>query len=152
MIDWNDDCIFEGNQVVKFKTQKPSNSFSMKPIPQTEKVKHAVLQAYEIYKQISRRPTRDEIAIIWKKLSLHFGGQQRTASEINSLISDYYIDLKSYPVKLIEEACQQYRTMSEGNKYMPGTGCLIALIKRKASNLEFIKSRIDKLLKTNNLI
>lgn len=132
-----------------FKTNKASNHRRMLPIPNDEKTIEEAKQAQSVLEIAMRPATSAEIALMFKKLTLHCGKQVKSFEEINSMVSDYYHDLKEYPVKLIEEACEQYRKLPSGNNFMPMSGQLIALMTEKYYKMQFLKARIEKLLGEN---
>ena len=145
-IDWNGDCIFENGKVIGFATNKTTNHHRMKPIPRGSKSLVEAQQALETLQILMKPATREEFAIAWKKLHLHCGKQNKTPQEISSIISDYYQDLKIYPIKLIEESCEKYRKLPEDNSFMPTSGKLISLLTEKYHRMKFLRTRIDKIL------
>lgn len=148
-IDWSGDCNFENGKVVSFKTNKASNHYHMKPIPSTDKAIEEAKRASVTLEALMRPATCNEIVIAIKKLSLICGKQNRTAKEIDSIISDYYNDLSGYPIRLINEACEAYRKLPDNNNFMPTSGKLIALMETKWHKMKFLKARIDKILGTH---
>lgn len=145
-IDWDGNCEFENGKVVGFKVDKQTNHYHMRPIPCGEKAVNEAKQASIILDAIMKPATREQVAIAWKKLSLHCGMQGKSTAEINSLVADYYHDLKDYPIKLIEEACEAYRKLPEDNNFMPTTGKLISMMSEKYYKMKFLRTRIDKIL------
>jgi len=147
MIDWDGNCEFDENGVVvRFKKPNPANSFSMRPIPQTDAVLSDAKAAKATLDVALRPPAKQELALIVKKLSLHCGMQKKAPEEVNLLFADYWEDLKAYPKFLIEEACQKYRLLPEGNDFMPSSGKLVSMMAEKLAKLNFIRRRVDKIL------
>ncbi len=147
-IDWEGNCIFENGKVVGFKTKKASNHYHMRPIPTRGKALGEARDASKILDIMMYPATPDQVAIVFKKLSLHCGKQKKTDEENRFLFMDYYADLKKYPATLIEEACEKYRRLPEGNEFMPSSGKLISLIAEKYHKMKFLRTRIDKILGT----
>jgi len=145
-IDWEGNCEFKNGKVVGFKVDKQTNHYHMRPIPCEEKFINEAKQASITLDAIMKPATREQVAIAWKKLSLHCGVQGKSTSEINSLVADYYHDLKEYPIRLIEEACETYRKLPKDNNFMPTTGKLISLMSEKHYKMKFLRTRIDKIL------
>ena len=145
-IDWDGDCVFENGAVAKFKTEKTSNHWRMRPIPQGLKARNEALEAKERLEKIMRPATKDQISICLKKLSLHCGMQNKAPNEVSAMVADYLYDLAKYPVILLEEACATYRAAPEGNQFMPRSGQLVTLMKDKYHKMKFLQMRIDKIL------
>ena len=146
-IDWDGSCEFDGNgKVVKFIKPSSANHFRMLPIPKDDNTINEAKQADLILKGIMKSATKDQIGICIKRLSLHCGMQAKTPEEVKSLFLDYCNDLEIYPIKLIEDACAQYRTMPQGNSFMPSSGQLLTLIDPQYNKMRLLKKRIDKIL------
>lgn len=145
-IDWEGNCIFENGKVVGFKVEKASNHRYMIPIPKDDWLIESAKVASKELDEKERPATPDQIAIELKKLSIHCGKTNKNAEETKYMLMDYCIDLKDYPIKLIAEACQKYRTQAEGNEFMPNAGKLKALMADKWHKMKFLRSRIDKIL------
>jgi len=105
-------------------------------------------EAKKILQDIMHPATKEQIAIIIKRLSLHCGMQSKEPQEVKYMFIDYCHDLANYPAFLIEEACAKYRTKHEGNKFLPSSGQIIALIDEKYKKIKFIQMRIDQILGT----
>ena len=148
-IDWEGNCIFENGKVVGFKHESTSNHKHMLPIPKAEWLVNSANVAMMALEAIMQPATPDQIAIEVKKLSLHCGKTNKTPEEVKYMTMDYYNDLKGYPIKLIAEACQKYRTLPEKNEFMPNSGKLIALMAVKWHKMKFLKERINKILGTH---
>lgn len=147
-VDWDGVCNFEDGKVVSFKYDLPSNHRQMRPIPQSDKAKQDAKIALSVLEGLMKPATSDQIAIAVKRLSLHCGMQAKAPEDVKSMFLDYCHDLKKYPIKLLEDACAKYRTMPEGNQFMPNSGQLMALMHEKYTKMLFMKIRIDKILGT----
>ena len=147
-IDWEGNCIFEDGNVVGFKVDKASNHRYMQPIPKNEYIVNSAKEAKKTLDAVMQPATFDQIGIEIKKLSLHCGKANKNAEETKYMFMDYCKDLEGYPIKLIAEACEKYRKLSEGNEFMPNSGKLIALMAEKWHKMKFLKTRIDKILGT----
>jgi len=135
--------------VVGFKITKASNNYSIKPIPSDDETLQDAKHASLLLDSIMQPAAAHQIAISIKKLSLHCGLQNKAPEEVKSLYMDYCIDLKEYPAKLIENACKEYRTMSEGNNFMPGSGKLISLMDAELRKMKRMRVRVNKILGTH---
>ncbi len=118
----------------------------MQPIPQGLKAISEAGIAKASLDKIMRPATYEQMAIAFKKLSLHCGKTNKNEEDIRAMFNDYCIDLKKYPITLINEACEAYRKLPEGNEFMPSSGKLIALMSVKWAKMNFLKSRIEKIL------
>lgn len=145
-IDWNGNCIFEGGKVVGFKIANASNNYQMVPIPSNERTIADAKHNMEILKAIMKPATMEQVALIFKRLHTSCGKQNRSPEEMKYMFNDYYADLGKYPPKLIQDACDAYRRLPEGNEFMPQSGKLIALMCADWNYLHFLKSRIEKIL------
>ena len=146
-IDWEGNCEFdEAGKVVKFIIPKSTNHFRMMPIPKDDETLQEAKEADLILQAIMQGATREQVAVCIKRLSLHCGMQAKAPEEVKHLFLDYCNDLASYPVKLIEDACKEYRTSVEGNQFMPSSGKLISMIEPKFRKMKLLRQRIDKIL------
>lgn len=145
-IDWDENCIFENGKVVGFHRQTTTNSYTLRPIPKSEKALNDAKTALLILEGAMQRASSDQIAIIIKRLSLHCGMQAKAPGDVKYMFLDYCNDLKEYPAQLIETACEEYRKLPEGNSFMPSSGQLISLMNSKFKKMQFIKRRINKIL------
>ncbi len=145
-IDWEGNCIFENGKVTGFKNNSLTNSYNLKPIPQSEKAINDAKEAMLILEAAMRPATQNEIAICIKRLSLHCGMQAKAPEDVKYMFLDYCNDLKQFPANLIENACEEYRKLPEGNKFMPSSGQLISLINGRFKKMQFMKTRINKIL------
>lgn len=145
-IDWDDNCIFENGKVVGFKKDKASNHRQMRPIPKGERAINESLEAKRYLDSQMQPVTKEQFAVIFKKLHILSGKQNRSPEEMKYMFNDYYADLSKYPAKLIESACAAYRKLPEGNEFMPTSGKLISLMADEWAKLLFQKSRVDKIL------
>lgn len=121
----------------------------MKPIPTSDKALNAAKDAMKTLDAIMRPATRDQVGMEFKKLYLISGKQTRTPEEMKYMFNSYYTDLKEYPIKLIAEACEEYRKLPDGNSFMPQSGLLIELMSVKWSKMKFMRLRINKILGTH---
>lgn len=145
-IDWNGNCEFKDGKVVGFLKDDFRNNYQMRPIPRGLKASNDALEAQKTLNGMMTPSTRDQVSIALKKLSIHCGKQNKTPQEINSMLADYYNDIGMYPIKLIEDACEQYRKQPENNNFMPNSGQLIAIMADKYHKMKFIRKRIDMIL------
>jgi len=146
-IDWDGNCEFDANgKVVRFLRESLSNSYSMRPIPKTEAVMVDARNASKMLDSVMQPVTRDQIVIAIKKLSLHCGMQAKSPEDVKFMMTDYCQDLTEYPVSLINEACETYRKLPDGNSFMPSSGKLISLMSHKYQKMKFLRTRIDKIL------
>lgn len=145
-IDWDGNCIFENGKVVRFRHQDQRNSFSMRPIPQNEDTQKMARNALLTLDNALKPATTDEIALSVKKLSLHCGMQDKSPLDVKFMFMDYCVDLKDYPIGLIDEACKSYRQQSSGNEFMPSSGKLISMMESKYYKMIFLKKRVEKIL------
>jgi len=118
----------------------------MRPIPHGEKAINAAKEALRTLEGIMKPATSEQVAIAFKKLHIACGKQNRNPEEMKLMFTDYYNDLGKYPIKLIEDACEAYRKLPEGNEFMPTSGKLIALMADKWHKMLFMKTRINKIL------
>ncbi len=149
-IDWDNNCNFEGKKVINFRTNKATNHYHMRPIPQSEDTIKAANEALRTLEAVMQPATMEQVAIAFKKLHVTCGKQNRNPEEMKYMFTDYYKDLDKYPIKLIEEACEVYRTLPEGNEFMPTSGRLISLMTEKWNKMLFMKIRINKILGLHN--
>ncbi len=145
-VDWDGNCIFEDGKVTGFKNQVATNHWHMRPIPSGERAMNDAKEAKKILEAVMMPAAREQITLTLKKLSIVCGKANKTPAEISSMLGDYYTDLKNYPIKLIEEACEAYRKLPEDNQFMPTSGKLISLMGGKWAKMQFMKTRIDKIL------
>ncbi len=145
-IDWEGNYNFENGRVVSFKHDKFTNHFHMRQIPQGEKATNAAKEVLKTLEVIMQSATMEQVALAFKKLYVTCGKQNRSPEEMKYMFTDYYNDLGKYPIKLIEEACEAYRKLPEGNEFMPTSGKLIALMAEKWHKMLFMKTRINKIL------
>lgn len=146
-IDWNGDCEFDENgEVTGFKRDLPTNSYRLQPIPKSDKLLTDARNAERLLASVMQPATKNQIAIAIKKLSLHCGLQAKAAQEVQSMFTDYCHDLEKYPKLLIDKACTEYRTLPEGNNFMPSSGKLISLMSGQYNKLKFLQLRIDQIL------
>ncbi len=145
-IDWDGNCVFEGEKVTGFKNQVATNHWHMRPIPCGERAINDAKEAKKTLEAVMQPITFEQMMVIFKKLYLVVGKQTRTPEEMKYMFNDYYADLKTYPTKLIEEACELYRKLPDDNQFMPTSGRLIALMGAKWAKMNFLKSRIEKIL------
>lgn len=149
-IDWDENCIFEDEKVTGFKISRASNNYRTLPIPNDDKTLQEARQAAVLLDSVMQPATREQIAIAVKKLALHCGLQAKAPEDVKSMFMDYCIDLKAFPAKLINDACQEYRTMHEGNNFMPSSGKLISLMEVKLRMMKNMRNKIDKILGIRN--
>lgn len=147
-IDWNGDCNFVDGKVVSFVTNKSTNHYHMRPIPTKEETVQEAKQAMITLEAIMQPASYEQMAVVFKRLSSHCGKVNKSPEDIKYMFNDYYADLGKYPIKLIEEACEKYRKLPEGNEFMPSSGKLIELMREKLGRMLFLKSRIEKILGT----
>lgn len=146
-IDWEENCNFDENgKVVNFKTDKVTNHRYMRPIPRGERAVQDAKEAKLTLEAMMTPAIMEQLAIAFKKLHISCGKQNRNPEEMKHMFTDYYNDLRKYPIKLIEGACEVYRKLPEGNEFMPTSGKLIALMEDKWHKMLFLKRRIDKIL------
>ena len=146
-VDWDGNCEFDENgKVVGFKVPSQSNHLRMRPIPKNEELLKDVREADKLLASVMKPATRDEIGIMIKKLSLHCGMQAKAPEEVKFMFLDYCNDLAEYPKALINEACEKYRKLPEGNNFLPSSGKLISLMSEKYHKLKFMRQRINKIL------
>jgi len=146
-IDWEGNCNFDENgKVVSFKVAKASNHYRMRPLPQGEKTINEAKQASIWLDSVVRPVTRDAFILIFKRLTIHCGMQNRTPQEIASLTADYYQDLGKYPAKLIDEACSAYRLLPENNSFMPSSGKLISFMQVEFAKMQYQRKIINQIL------
>jgi hypothetical protein len=146
-IDWDGNCEFdESGKVVGFKIDSPSNNRYMRPIPRSDKSITEAMKTKSILQDAMKSPSKSEMSVELKKLSLHCGLQNKAPEEVALMAEDYFEDLGQYPLFLLQEACKKYRTLPEGNNFMPSSGKLISLMADKYHKLKFLQSRVDKIL------
>ena len=143
-IDWLDNCIFKDGKVVDFKIHTASNSFQMRPVPQSEQAKIDAKVALESVQKQLKPATPDQIAICLKRLSLHCGMQYKSENDYKHILLDYIKDLKDYSFFSIAWACAEYRLQVEGNNFLPKSGVLVEKMKTKQF---FLKRTEQKLLR-----
>lgn len=132
--------------MVGFKTELSTNSFRMVPIPKSDKAVNDAKEALKIIDAALTPATPNQIAVAVKKLSLHCGMQNKAPEEVKYMFQDYCNDLGSFPIQLIEDACASYRKLPQGNNFMPSSGQLIAMMAEKQKKLQFLKTRVNKIL------
>ena len=131
---------------MEFLVSSPSNHYGMKPIPKNEDLAKDAGDADKLLASIMQPASKDAIILTLKKLSLHCGMQTKAPEEVQYLLIDYCNDLSQYPRRLIEDACDSYRQLPEGNNFMPSSGKLISLMSNKYHKMKFLRTRIDKIL------
>lgn len=94
-----------------------------------------------------RPATKNEFAIMIKKLTLHCGMQKKGEAEVKSLMQDYWEDFGDYPKLLIEDACQQWRIKPETNAWMPKSSDFIKIMHEKRYYLTKLLNRTKILLR-----
>ena len=146
-IDWEGNCEFDENgKVSGFKKQSSSNSYSMVPIPNGEKLLEDARDAEKVLASIMQTASGAEIAVAIKKLSLHCGMQAKAPDDVKHMFVDYCQALAEYPKVLIDEACAHYRKLPEGNNFLPSSGKLISLMSSKYHNMKGMQKREDQIL------
>jgi hypothetical protein len=147
-IDWDGVCKFDehGNFEGYASPTNPKNNKYLRPIPSAEKSISEARRTKAILTEALKPPHESEMMVELKKLSLHCGLQNKAPEEVMHMFDDYLEDLKDYPYKLLREACKKYRTLPEGNNFMPSSGKLISLMADKYHKLKFLQSRVDKIL------
>lgn len=123
----------------------------MRPIPNAKFVMNAAAEASKTLDAIMQPASSDQIAIELKKLSLHCGKGKKTEQENKFIYIDYCLDLAEYPIKLIADACETYRKLPEGNSFMPTSGKLISLMALKWTKMKFLRTRINKILRKEEI-
>lgn len=151
MIDWEANCHFdESGKVIAFKRENIKNNCQMKPVPQDAQTMKDAMEADKMLRAVMQPCTKEQLAFTLKKLSLHVGMGKKTQTEVKLLFLDYFEDLSQYPIKLIEDACAEYRRLPNGNEFFPSSGRLIAMIKPKFDKMQLLRRRIDAILGINN--
>jgi len=145
-IDWYGVCIFDHEGNILGYRYPNGLRIKLKPIPRDLQTKELAMKYLGIVEALLQPATNDQIAIAIKKLSLQCGMQSRAPEEIKFMIMDYISDLSKYSIKLIEDACAEYRRLPEGNKFMPSSGQLITLMQKKYQKLDLIASRMRKII------
>ena len=150
MIDWEANCQFDelGN-VIAFKRESIKNHPRLKPIPQDSQTMNDAKEADKMLRAVMQPCTKEQLAFTLKKLSLHVGMGKKTPQEVEMFFLDYFEDLHQYPIKLIEDACAEYRRLPNGNEFFPSSGRLIAMIKPKFDKMQLLRRRIDAILGVN---
>lgn len=145
-IDWDGNCIFDGGRVTGFKVDKTTNHRHMKPIPTDEGFKAAARASQVTLEELLRPATPEQIILEIKKLSLHCGKTIKAEEEAKFIFMDYCKDLSKYPIRLIAEACDNYRKLPKGNSFMPKSGRLIELLTIKYHKIKFWQAHNNKIL------
>lgn len=147
-IDWYGVCNFDSNGRIESykKPNSPNNKSWLKPIPKNESILNEATECLKSLEMYMQPATQLEITACMKRLSLHCGMQNKAPAEVASLLLDYIHDLSKYSLTLIETACAKYRQLPEGNRFMPGSGQLIALMVEEEKKMQLIRSRLEKIL------
>ena len=157
-IDWNGSCEFdEDGKFVSFTNpNNPRNQMGLKPIPKYDvdsQVKKELSEARKSLDDMIRPPDKNQFSTMITKLGLHCGMQQKKPESVKAMLRDYWEDFGDYPLFLIEKACQKYRKMEEGNKFMPNSGKMISMMYEENYKLKKLSDRLNRLLgedKPNN--
>jgi hypothetical protein len=115
----------------------------MQPIP---KDNDEMIEEKHKLDQIMRPSTKHEFATLITALGMHCGMQNKNPDVIKSMMRDYWQDMSDYPKYLIEKACSKYRTLPEGNEFMPSSGKLISLVKAEFITLKRMEKRLNIIL------
>ncbi len=145
-IDWDGNCNFEDGKVVSFKIANAANHYQMRPIPSNDRAINDAREAKKVIEAIMQPASYEQMVVVFKKLSSHCGKVNKSPEDIKYMFNDYYHDLKKYPIKLIEGACEAYRKLPEDNAFMPTSGKLIALMAEPWHAIKRVEVKINKIL------